>query len=401
MLLICIGTVRSAWFVLAIAAVAATEGAAQTMNPATAYLLRNQGPEAYEIPFSRPDSGIGESDDSGKESRTILSGNWYIAFQSGIENGNNVSRFRLTRGYITIIRKFNSSITGRITPDISVDQEGDGEGDVELRLKYCYFQYRFPDFGFFHSPYLEFGLVHRPWLEFEQKVNPFRAQGEMYLARNGIINSADYGVVWFANLGKELDAGSAARVGSHHIGKYGSLAIGIFNGGGYHAIEKNESKTLEGRFSWRPLSTFFPELQLTYHGATGKGNTRAEPDFRIHSAMLSLERSGFIVTCTAYTGRGNFSGSHVDSTGKALRQKGYSVFWKIAFLPRKWCLFGRWEHFQTPGYDFRDRGKRLILGIAYRFFPGCQFLMNYDRFFYDRPGEPDEKILELITELKF
>ncbi|MBD3386725.1 hypothetical protein GF407_17615 [candidate division KSB1 bacterium] len=96
-------------------------------------------------------------------------------------------------------------MSGRITPDISVDREGDGEGDLEMRLKYCYIDFKLPDFYLFTIPAIEFGLVHRPWLHYEDKINGYRAQGTMFLERNNIINSGDYGVTFTALLGEKTN----------------------------------------------------------------------------------------------------------------------------------------------------------------------------------------------------
>jgi hypothetical protein len=118
-------------------------------------------------------------------------------------------------------------------PDISVDREGDGEGDMEMRLKYCYIDVKLPDLYLLTNPKVEFGLVHRPWLHYEDRINGYRAQGTMFLERNDIINSGDYGITFTAFLGKKkFDHVST-------FGQYGSVSFGFYNGGGYHAIERN------------------------------------------------------------------------------------------------------------------------------------------------------------------
>jgi len=72
-------------------------------------------------------------------------------------------------------------------------------------------------------------------------------------------------------------------------GRYGSFSLGIYNGGGYHAKEKNQNKVLEGRLTLRPLPAALPGLQLSYFGLVGKGNQAAEPHWNAHLGMVSYE----------------------------------------------------------------------------------------------------------------
>ena len=88
----------------------------------------------------------------------------------------------------------------------------------------------FPDFSLFSKPFIEFGLVHRPWLDFEEHINHYRVQGTMFLERNKIFNSADYGVTFVSNFGGEMGKEYKKRTNSSHLGKYGSIAVGIYNG---------------------------------------------------------------------------------------------------------------------------------------------------------------------------
>jgi len=44
------------------------------------------------------------------------------------------------RGYITFQKKLYNYLSGRLTPDLTIDKESDGEGALEMRLKYCYIE---------------------------------------------------------------------------------------------------------------------------------------------------------------------------------------------------------------------------------------------------------------------
>ena len=135
---------------------------------------------------------------------TKVSGQWFISYSSGKEDNTPSNSFAIKRGYIVIEKKLTDRISGRITPDISVDREGDGEGDLEMRLKYCYIDYKFDNIGFLTDPHVEFGLVHRPWISFEEHINNYRMQGTVYLERNDIFNSGDFGFTYAALLGGEM-----------------------------------------------------------------------------------------------------------------------------------------------------------------------------------------------------
>lgn len=59
--------------------------------------------------------------------------------------------------------------------------------------------------------------------------------------------------------------------------KYGTFSIGIYNGGGYHAMEENTNKTVESRLTFRPFPQTIPGLQFSYNMIYGKGNTSLNP----------------------------------------------------------------------------------------------------------------------------
>jgi hypothetical protein len=176
---------------------------------------------------------------------TEISGQWFLGYRYGFGENTDANEFLLKRGYLTFKESFYENFSTRFTQDISVDREGDGAGDIELRLKYGYLRYQFDSFGFFTDPFVEFGLVHRPWLGFEQKINRYRVQGRMFLERFGILHSADYGITFMSLLGGEINEEYQENVSDDHPGRYGSIEFGLYNGGGYHAIEKNENNFLK------------------------------------------------------------------------------------------------------------------------------------------------------------
>lgn len=330
-----------------------------------------------------------------------ISGQWFLGYQAGEENAQKFNEFLLKRGYLTFEKKFSAKFSGRITSDISVDQEGDGMGDVELRLKYCYLKYQLPELSLFSNPSIEFGLVHRPWLSLEQCINDYRVQGTMFLERNRIVNTADYGFMFSSNLGGELSEKFAERTDTNQSGKIGSMAVGIYNGGGYHAIEHNQNKTLESRFTLRPLYWFLPELAFSYTNAFGKGNTEAAPDWDLHAGFVSWEHRRIILTGMYFEGTGNYYGSLINENGVSLKQKGYSTFAEVKFFRNKISLIGRYDRVSNDQLKNNGYQERYITGIVYHFIDNCKMLVDYDFTKTNIDAVKDERIFEFAVEVNY
>lgn len=330
-----------------------------------------------------------------------VAGQWFLTYENGQDGDSNFNEFAIQRGYINIYKTFNSKISARITPDISVDQEGDGAGDLEMRLKYCFLKYGFDDFGIITKPYFELGLVHRPWLDFEQKINPYRVQGKMFLERHGIFNSGDYGVLFATLLGGEMNSDYKRNVNKKYPGKYGSLAIGIFNGGGYHGIEVNENKTLEGRLSIRPFPKILPGLQFSYTGVLGKGNTIAAPNWRFNSGFVSYETHKFVATGMVYKGKGDYRGIAINAKGIPFDQEGYSIFGDVKLPGNKFSIFGRHDFFNMNTEIDNSDVKTKIVGLTYYLIQDCKFIIDYDFSDYSDLPKYKESKIQTAIEVKF
>jgi len=311
-----------------------------------------------------------------------LSGVWYIAyvhedFHADVDPAPNVSRFEIQRGYVTYRTRISETLSARITSDISVDQEGDGAGDIELRLKYGYVQFVAGRFGPLNGTRFRVGVLPTPWLDFEQRVNDFRVQGPMFLNRERVFISSDFGVSFSADLGGPIDASYRENVNRRNAGRWGSVAAGVFNGGGYNEIEQNENSVLQGRLTLRPLPDVLPGLQASLGVGTGKGNTADAPDYDATVVMISHESTRGVLTLTGYDGLGDLRGNVVDADGDALSQRGVSAFGE-ARVVRDVSLLGRYDLFRTEFAEGdRDR-ETWITGVAWRCLPGGQILLSYE-----------------------
>jgi hypothetical protein len=336
-----------------------------------------------------------------EQSPTTIGGQWFLSHRIGEVGGEDFNRFSVDRGYIVIRHRLTERWSGRITPDVSVDREGDGEGDLELRLKYAYVDYQFDDAWIFTNPHVEFGLVHRPWLDYEEHVSYYRNQGTMFLERNGIFNSADYGFTLFSLLGGEMNAAYRERVNSRYPGRYGSVAVGLYNGGGYHAIERNTNKSIEGRLTLRPLPDVLPGLQFTYQGVYGRGNQQEETDWTVNLLFISWESHHLVLTGQRYWGTGDFKANAVDDGGAATPQDGFSLFGEVRLDQPHMSLLARYDFFDdTPDIDDGEHA-RLIAGVAYHLKGHSKLLLDYDVETRDRFDSAESRLLKFGIEFNF
>ncbi|MFC1553279.1 hypothetical protein ACFL7D_01485 [candidate division KSB1 bacterium] len=326
-----------------------------------------------------------------------ISGVWYMSYLAGKDGGADVNKFYVHRGYLNFKPKFSSSLSARITPDITHDSTG----DVKVRLKYMYMNFNLPSNDYFTKSYVEFGLVHRPWLDFEEHIDNYRMQGTMYLERSHLFNSADFGVTFVTLLGGEVDEDYQKNISSKYPGRYGSVALGLYNGGGYHAHEKNINKVFEGRFTLRPMPDHLPGLQLSYFGIFGKGNIAAEPDWKVNTFFLSYEDERFVATGTYYNGKGDSKGKMLDGLGNPYDQSGFSLFGEVNIPESKFSLIGRYDSFD-PNTSVNDNlVNRRILGVVYKFAGKHKALLDFD-FAEDQNGDVElNKLTKFTIEVHF
>lgn len=315
----------------------------------------------------------------------------YIDYSAG-ETGaagdtkSSYNRFTLTRGYLGVQKEINPWLGARVTTDITRD----ASDSWETRIKYLYAYFKPGNLGFFTDTTAELGQGHIPWLDFEEHVNPYRAQGTMAIERAGVLNSADLGVNLRGNFGGKLAKAKARTGNSHYVGRYGTWHVGVYNGGGYHASEKNGDKVLEGRLTLRPLPDTLPGLQLSYFGATGKGNVAADaPDYTVNLGMVSYEHPDFILTTQYFKTKGNSAGSLAYNNNQALEIAGYSFFgtYHLPTLDRKLSLFGRYDHGNDDDSSdvAGDATYNLYMaGLAYDVYKGNMVLLDYEWANYGR-----------------
>lgn len=326
---------------------------------------------------------------------TSFSGQWFLGLN--YSNKDNISSFNLKRGYFTIKTELNDVISVRYTQDITTDKEGSDIGNVEMRLKYLYLKLDMKRVEALKNTHFEFGMVHRPWLDFEQKLNGYRVQGMMFADRYELTSSAGLGITYAGLLGGKIDEDYQKRVSKYYPGRYGSFAIGIYNGGGYHALEKNNNKIFEGRLSLRPLPESLPGMQLSYSLSYGKANTEEnDSDYRMHLFYLSSQGQYHKLMGTYYKGSGSYGDDYIDDSGLSYKNDGYSVFGEI-FIPKTpLAIFSRYDLFTSYQTENQIQ-KTFIAGLTYRFLKN-KVLLNYDQ---NKTGDITWRIYELALEINF
>jgi hypothetical protein len=316
---------------------------------------------------------------------------------------NSLNRFTLTRGYLNVQKEITPWLHARVTPDVTLD----ANNDWKLRLKYLYAELRPWNLGNYLTDMKnEIGLGHVAWHDFEENVNPYRCQGTMAIERAGVFNSADLGLSLRGYFGGRLPNAKQVVGNEHYDGLYGSWHLGIYNGGGYHAPERNDNKVLEYRLTLRPLPDLLPGLQATYFGVYGKGNQSTKgnfgannldyfPDWIIHEAFLSYQHPWFILTGQFFAAKGNQAGNWVANPGPdgragSLWTQGWSVFGDVRLPIRilgqnRLHVFARHDWFnadidQVVSRDARYR--KLITGMACEVYKQNLFLLAFERTWY-------------------
>jgi hypothetical protein len=336
---------------------------------------------------------------------------------------SDLSKFRLTRGYLTVEKDFLPWFSARATLDTYQDDKDDDES-YEMRLKYYYAQFKAPDVAFLTGMKSEVGMGHIPWLDFEEHINPYRCQGTMAIERAGVFNSADLGVSLMGEFGGRLKDSKTLIGEDHYDGRWGTWHLGVYNGSGYHDSEENSNKVIEGRLSLRPLPDIIPGLQVSYFGISGDGNNDDMgqwPDYNVKLGMLSYQNPWVIFTGQYFTSEGNAKGEWVDPEGNALDTAGYSFFGnvKLPFYEKRFSLFTRYDHFDQDddGVIGNDADYDMYMGgVAYEIYKGNLILLTYETTDYgwdankkgkapvadgDHEDLGDDKRIQAVLQVKF
>lgn len=320
-------------------------------------------------------NGNADNEKGGDIDTTVqMSGDWFISYQDKtVKNADgtqvHTNEFVLKRSYFTLKKNLNDVFSVRYTMDLTIDDEGDDAGNVEMRLKYLYVRAQ-PKINsdLFTNTWMEAGMVNTPWLDYEQKVNTYRVQHSMAIERNRLLKSPDFGIAIGGNIGPKMDNEFLKNVNNAMNGKYFSYSFGVYNGGGYDSLEYNYSKMFAGRLTFRPLANKLPELQVSVYGNVGKGNHNKgyEPDYNQLLGYVAYASKYMTLAVQMHKGVGDANGRYVDANNpsRALKNDGYNIFGECKIKNTPIALWGRYDHFSIENQE--DDVKRMIGGAAYR-----------------------------------
>ncbi len=327
----------------------------------------------------------------------------YLSYEAKDAAGITTNKFAVNRSYLTAQKTINDLISSRIT----LDAHQDSTGDVKVRVKYAYAKFNLEDWGdVFTDTSFEFGIAHTPWLDFEQHINLYRMQGKMAVERAKLFNSADFGLTFNALLGGEINEDYQKSVSKAYPGKYGSFAMGVYNGGGYHAEEVNENKVIQGRLTIRPLPYSLPGMQASYFGLFGDCNLPAEangttPDWQVQTGMLSYEAAQFVVTGQYFQAMGNQSGSYT-GIGYSTRTSGFSGFCELR-PGDHWRVIGRVDQFDPNSNSNFENDTQLtyIVGAGYDFGKQNTLLLDYERLTFENDDLDPNNAIKITMQIKY
>jgi hypothetical protein len=316
------------------------------------------------------------------------------------------SDFRVTRAYLGAKVKPTRWFEARIT----VDTTQDDTGDFKMRLKYLYGKFTLPlETSLVTEPYVMAGMVSTPWHSFEEGLNAYRMQGTIFAERNKLFGSTDLGVTFGTLLGRKLPARYQKEVSPNDPGSIGSLALGVYNGGGYAAKELNPDKEFALRLALRPALHWHPNLQVAYGLIWGRGNVDSTlpeyaavlPAWRNHLFQASYEHRYFVTYVQYAFGTGSQKADpswlHEDFTARPFR--GTTAFLEVKLPWIRSSVMGRHDYFDGPNASGKPY-HRVIAGYALHFWGRNKnvLLLDYERSLYTDARDP--WALSLTIQLK-
>jgi hypothetical protein len=244
------------------------------------------------------------------------------------------------------------------------------------------------------------------WLDFEEHIDMYRMRDKMFMERSGMFNSADFGLTLAGGFGEDLSDEFQEEVSHYYPSKYGSWAVGVYNGGGYHGTEENEDKSVQGRITLRPLPDALPGFQLSGLAIVGEGNQAGEPDetpdLKVYNLMASYQFPNGTVTGQYVTGEGNQKGSWYELDDPSLAQEydGFSLFGEYKIGPN-WRLIAGYDDFnRTP--EVSDLSfTRVHAGIGYDFGGSNILLLDFDQRSWDDADLETDTRAQVVMQVKF
>jgi hypothetical protein len=231
----------------------------------------------------------------------------------------------------------------------------------------------------------------------------------MFMERSGIFNSADFGVTFASGLGGDMDEAFRSYAGNKYGTRIGSIAVGLYNGSGYHGDERNVNKTVEARLTWRPLPDRIKGLQIAGLVINGKGNQEDDPepapDWKTYNLFAAYQFDRGTVTAQVVSGSGNQRGTWIepDNPSVGMDFSGWSVFGELRIGSRdQWRLIGAFDDFERVADTGRDHS--FIYGyVAFGYDFGRENILMIDlsRRDWAAADRPTDDQIQLVMQVRF
>ena len=307
----------------------------------------------------------------------------YLQYDAELENRSGYNTFDVTRAYLNVTAQISKNVRFRFTPDIKRVNDSTLAGSLVVRVKYAYAQ--IDNVG--PRSWIRMGAHQTPWLDFEESINRYRVQGMMLAEREGLIpGSADFGASYFATLPSN----------------YGEFHVGVYNGEGYAQPEANKYKSMQGRFTVRPLAKGNAIAKgFRVSGFFNAGWYAADHPRHLGIVMGSFEHPHLVATIEGLKATEN---PLTTTPPRDIDRSGWSMFVEPRQGTAGLAGIFRYDAYNpdhdTPGVE----QNRVIAGGAYWFvWPRARVgaVVTNEQVHYDLESRPDENRLLAQMHIEF
>lgn len=271
----------------------------------------------------------------------------FTNFNSSFSNGENVSKFEVTRAYFGYGYNFSPTLSGRLMMDVG--NPGVGKFQMTALLKYAYVQYQKEKLT------VKFGMIGTNGYDIQEKFWGYRYIYKSFQDEYGMGPSADLGL-------------SAAYKFNQVIG----ADVIIQNGEGYKTLD-NDSALKAG-----VGLTIHPVKSITLRGYY---DTMKKDKANQQTTALM---AGY---ANKYFSLGAEYNNQVDNSLKEGQDfSGYSVY-GTCFVNSKINLFARYDYLNsenkiilTNPWNYSKDGQIMMLGFEYRPVKGIKISPNFQRW---------------------
>ena len=284
----------------------------------------------------------------------------FTNFNSSFSNGENVSKFEVTRAYFGYSYNFSPTLSGRVTLDVG--NPGVGKFQMTALLKYGYLQYQKEKLT------VKFGMIGTNGFDIQENIWGYRYIYKSFQDEYSMGPSADLGL-------------STAYKFNNVI----SADVIIQNGEGYKSLD-NDSALKAG-----VGVTIHPVKSLTlrgYYDTMKKGKATQQT-----TALMAGYANKYFSLAAEYN-------NQVDNGLKEGQDySGYS-FYGTYFLSTKINMFARYDDLNsenkiilTHPWNYSKDGQLLMAGLEYSPVKGIKITPNFQRW---HPRDNSKSVISTV-----